>query len=223
MHLRLSSLLLFIQTGIAAESPIVDLGNAAYQGYHDATFGLNVWKGIRYAAAPVGKLRWQSPQPVRPLGSIDRVIPAIDQPPLCPQSGATGTPASYGFNSGLGDEDCLFLNVYAAPEASGLPVLVWIHGGGYALFGATYDPSAMMNTNDNQFITVEIQYRLGAFGFLSSNDVKNHGQLNAGLLDQRFALEWVQKHISKFGGDPGRVTVGGESAGAGAVMLQALA
>ncbi|KAL4942779.1 hypothetical protein BDV06DRAFT_235224 [Aspergillus oleicola] len=223
MHLRLSSFLLFIQTGIAAKDPIVDLGYAAYQGYHDATFGLNVWKGIRYAAAPVGKLRWQSPQPVRPQGSIDRVIPAVDQPPLCPQSGATGTPASYGFNSGLGDEDCLFLNVYAAPEASGLPVLVWIHGGGYALFGATYDPSAMMNTNDDQFITVEIQYRLGAFGFLASNDVKNHGQLNAGLLDQRFALEWVQKHISKFGGDPGRVTVGGESAGAGAVMLQALA
>ncbi|KAL4905499.1 hypothetical protein BDW74DRAFT_177867 [Aspergillus multicolor] len=226
MRLRISSFVLaavsIIQTGFAAEGPIVDLGYATYQGYHDATFGLNVWKGVRYAAAPVGKLRWQSPQPVRPQGNIDRVIPAVDQPPLCPQSGATGTPASYGFNSGPGDEDCLFLNVYAAPGASGLPVLVWIHGGGYALFGATYDPSAMMNTNNNGFITVEIQYRLGAFGFLSSEDVKDHGQLNVGLLDQRFALEWVQKHISKFGGDPGRVTVGGESAGAGAVMLQAL-
>ncbi|RDW68943.1 putative carboxylesterase [Aspergillus mulundensis] len=227
MRLRLSSFMLaavsFIQAGFAAEDPIVDLGYAAYQGYHDATFGLNVWKGIRYASAPVGNLRWQSPQPVRVQGSIDRVIPAVDQPPLCPQSGAAGTPTSYGFNSGPGDEDCLFLNVYAVPGASGLPVLVWIHGGGYALFGATYDPSAMMNANNNRFITVEIQYRLSAFGFLSSEDVKSHGQLNAGLLDQRFALEWVQKHISKFGGDPGRVTVGGESAGAGSVMLQALA
>ncbi|KAL4998921.1 Alpha/Beta hydrolase protein [Aspergillus recurvatus] len=211
-----------VQRGSAAQGPIVDLGYATYRGYHDSTFGLDVWKGIRYAAAPVGRLRWQSPRPVQ-AHSQGQVIPAVDQPPICPQSGAAGTPASYGFNSGPGDEDCLFLNVYAAPGASGLPVLVWIHGGGYGLFGAAYDPSAMMETNGNRFITVEIQYRLGAFGFLSSEKIKERGQLNAGLLDQRFALEWVQKHISTFGGDPGRVTVGGESAGAGAVMLHALA
>ena len=80
-----------------------------------------------------------------------------------------------------------------------------------------------MNTNDNGFISVVIQYRLGAFGFLSSEDVKKNGQVNAGLLDQRFALQWVQDHIEKFGGDPKRVTVAGESAGAGSVMLQAMA
>lgn len=79
-----------------------------------------------------------------------------------------------------------------------------------------------MNTNGNNFITVEIQYRLGAFGFLASEDIKAHGQLNAGLLDQRRALQWVQDHISKFGGDPSRVTIGGESAGAGSVMFHAL-
>ncbi|KAL2850187.1 Alpha/Beta hydrolase protein [Aspergillus pseudoustus] len=154
---------------------------------------------------------------------MPRVIPAVDQPPICPQSGATRTPPSYGFNSGPGDEDCLFLNVYAAPGASDLPVLVWIHGGGYSLFGATYDPSAMINTNEKQFIVVEIQYCLGAFGFLASDEVQKHRQPNAGLLDQRFALQWVQRHIAKFGGDPRRVTIGGESAGAGTVMLQALA
>lgn len=70
---------------------------------------------------------------------------------------------------------------------------------------------------------MEIQYRLGAFGFLSSPEVKEHGELNAGLLDQRFALEWVQEHIAKFGGDPSRVTVAGESSGAGSVMHHALA
>lgn len=85
-----------------------------------------------------------------------------------------------------------------------------------------YDPSVLMNTNKNNFITVEIQYRLGAFGFLASEDVKAHGQLNAGLLDQRRALRWVQEHISRFGGDPSRVTIGGESAGAGSVMFHAL-
>jgi carboxylesterase type B len=98
-----------------------------------------------------------------------------------------------------------------------------IDGGGYGLFGAVYDPSPMMNANDNGFITVEIQYRLGAFGFLSSTEVYTYGGTNAGLLDQRFAMEWVRNHIQKFGGDPTRVTIGGESSGAGSVMLHSLA
>ncbi|KAL2826715.1 Alpha/Beta hydrolase protein [Aspergillus cavernicola] len=200
--------------------PIVDLGYAAYRGYFDSAHGLNIWKGIRYAAPPVGKLRWQVP--VAPHAD-NGVVSAVDQPPVCPQSGAARTPAEYGFVSGSGDEDCLFLNVYASLGASDLPVLVWIHGGGYSVFGATNDPSPMMNTNDNQFITVEIQYRLGAFGYLSSEEVKSRGHTNVGLLDQRFALEWVQKHIVRFGGDPSRVTIGGESSGAGSAMLQALA
>ena len=184
-------------------------------------------------------MRWQAPQyPAR----NDTVIQAVAQPPICPQSGAAQTPAIYGFNSGPGDEDCLFLNVYAPPNARNLPVIVWIRmlislplfikssqklilldGGGYGLFGAVYDPSQLINTNDNGFIAVVIQYRLGAFGFLSSEDVKRKGRLNAGLLDQRFALQWVQAHIRRFGGDPHKVTIAGESAGAGAVMLQAMA
>lgn len=81
----------------------------------------------------------------------------------------------------------------------------------------------MMNINSNSFVSVIIQYRLGAFGFLSSEEIHRYGQVNAGLLDQNFALQWVQKHIHKFGGDPKRVTVAGESSGAGAVMLQAMA
>ena len=80
-----------------------------------------------------------------------------------------------------------------------------------------------MNTNDNGFISVIIQYRLGAFGFLSSEDVKKKAQVNAGLLDQNFALQWVQDNVEKFGGDPKKVTLAGESAGAGSVMLQAMA
>ncbi|KAK2602565.1 hypothetical protein N8I77_009083 [Diaporthe amygdali] len=202
-----------------SSAPTVDLGYATYQGYYDDTYGLNMWKSVRYAAPPVGSLRWQAPRPPTGNGSL---VLAVDQPPLCPQTGGYGFPEVYGFNSALGDEDCLFLNVYASPSASGLPVFLWIHGGGYGDFGALYDPSVLMNTNGNGFITVEIQYRLGAFGFLASEEVKTHGQLNAGLLDQRFALQWVQKHISKFGGDPSRVTIGGESAGAGSVMFHAL-
>lgn len=97
-------------------------------------------------------------------------------------------------------------------------------GGGYSLFSATgLDPTEFMTTNNNTFISVIIQYRLGAFGFLPGDDVKADGALNAGLLDMNFALQWVQKYIEQFGGDPSRVTIAGESAGAGAVMYQAMA
>ncbi|KAI1503838.1 Alpha/Beta hydrolase protein [Biscogniauxia marginata] len=205
----------------SASALAVDLGYATYRGYYNDTYDLNIWKSVRYAAPPVGRLRWQAPQD--PLLDNGGITPAVEQPPLCPQSGAFGVPKVYGFNSGPGDEDCLFLNVFAAPNASSLPVLVWIHGGGYSDFGVTYDPSVWMNSNENGFITVEIQYRLGAFGYLASADVKEKGQLNAGLLDQQFAYGWVQKHIAKFGGDPTRVTIGGESSGAGSVMYQTMA
>ncbi|KAF7563932.1 hypothetical protein G7046_g203 [Stylonectria norvegica] len=200
--------------------PTVHLEYASYEGHYNDTYDLNVWKGIRYAAPPIGTLRWQAPQLPLTVGS--EIVQAVEQPPVCPQSGAFGTPKKYGFNSMLGNEDCLYLNVYASPQASNLPVLVWIHGGGYQLFGAMYDPSVWMNTNSNGFITVEIQYRLGAFGFLSSKAVKSKGKLNSGLLDQRFALEWVRKYISNFGGDPTRVTIAGESSGAGSVLHHAL-
>ncbi|KAL6862063.1 Alpha/Beta hydrolase protein [Trichoderma novae-zelandiae] len=206
-----------------APGPRVDLGYAVYEGSHNATLNLNTWKSIRYAAPPVGALRWQAPREPPRATTPNRLVQATAQPPRCPQSGAYGVPSVYGFNSGLGNEDCLYLNVYAPPRAENLPVLVWIHGGGYSVFSATYDPSSLMNSNNNSFITVEIQYRLGAFGMLASPDVRRHGRLNAGLLDQRFALEWVQKHVASFGGDPGRVTVGGESSGAGSAMYQALA
>ncbi|CAI7569316.1 unnamed protein product [Penicillium discolor] len=212
-------------TGLAASvqtsNPVVDLGYATYQGYYNNTYNLNIFKGIRYAAPPVGKLRWQTPQ--APPVNRTSIQSAIEQPPLCPQSGAAKLPEIYGFNSALGNEDCLFLNLYAPPGAKDLPVLLWIHGGGYGLFGAEYDPSEWINTNDNGFIAVMIQYRLGAFGFLSSEGVHKHGKTNAGLLDMRFALEWVQEHIENFGGNSSRVTIAGESSGAGSVVLQSMA
>jgi carboxylesterase type B len=123
----------------------------------------------------------------------------------------------------LGNEDCLFLNVYAPENATNLPVLVWIHGGGYGLGNGQQDMSAIINTNNNSFIAVAIQYRLGAFGFLSSDEVSRFGTPNAGIHDQTFALNWVQSYISSFGGDPRSVTISGESAGGGSVMLQTMA
>lgn len=120
-----------------------------------------------------------------------------------------------------------------------LPVLVWIRehprlftftshtneadGGGYGLSNGAFDPSPQMRTNGNSYIVVTVQYRLGAFGFLSSAELARSGVLNAGLHDQLFALQWVQKHIHHFGGDPAQVTIAGESAGGGSVMLLGMA
>ncbi|KAK3314300.1 carboxylesterase [Apodospora peruviana] len=124
----------------------------------------------------------------------------------------------------MGNEDCLFLNVLAPANAKNLPVLFWIHGGGYGQGSAsTFDFSYLDKTANNGFVSVVIQYRLGAFGFLSSADVAKHGIPNAALHDMRFALQWVKKYISRFGGDPDQVTIAGESAGGGSVMLMAMA
>ncbi|CAE6491014.1 unnamed protein product [Rhizoctonia solani] len=107
-----------------------------------------------------------------------------------------------------------------------LPVLVWIHGGGYrTLFSdaASYDPTPLIQASNISLVAVVIQYRLGMFGFLPGREVKQNGVLNAGLLDIQFALKWTQENVHLFGGDPDQVTIWGESAGAGAVLMQAVA
>jgi carboxylesterase type B len=120
-------------------------------------------------------------------------------------------------------EDCLNLNIYSPANATNLPVLVWIHGGGYGAGNGQEDFTDLLTTTGNSFVVVSIQYRLGPFGFLASDEVVRRGVANAGLLDQFFALQWVQTYITQFGGDPSAVTISGESAGAGAVMLQDMA
>ncbi|BGP29746.1 hypothetical protein JCM10296v2_001491 [Rhodotorula toruloides] len=129
----------------------------------------------------------------------------------------------YEWRAGEQSEDCLFLNVQAPPRAlkgGKLPVLVWIHGGGYGIgdSSTTSDLSDFIRLGGSSFVTVRISYRLGAFGFLAGEAVKKHGVLNAGLLDQQFALRWIQQHVSKFGGDPGHIAVWGVSAGAGSIL-----
>src|SRR3984957_6727144 len=175
--------------------------------------GADVFLGIRYAAPPEGALRWTPPQrPAVPTGPVVAAIPG----PACPQPASTAPlPQS---------EDCLFLNVYVPPHEradSKRPVFVWIHGGALITgTGALYDPSVMVAESD--IIVVTINYRLGALGWLvepgllaaASNFFENAGDAgNYGLMDQQFALQWVQRNIARFGGDPKKVTIGGESAG----------
>ncbi|KAK3319597.1 carboxylesterase family protein-like protein [Cercophora scortea] len=208
------------ELGAAADAPVIDLDYAQYQGVHNTEFNTNVYRGIRFAARPK---RWQLPE--APKTDRSAIIAATSNPPRCPQSNPAPRPATVDFNSSiLGNEDCLFLNVFAPANATKLPVLFWIHGGGYGAGSASsFDFSFMDQTVGNGFISVVIQYRLGAFGFLSSADVAKHGTANAGLYDMRFALQWVQKYIDRFGGDPNQVTIAGESAGGGSVMLMAMA
>ncbi|ORY04947.1 carboxylesterase type B [Clohesyomyces aquaticus] len=193
----------------------VDLGYEIYEGVANTTTGLNTYKGIRFAAPPLSAFRWQGPQtPVLNRGSV---ISASSFASQCPQS-PNGSPQKSPFV--INDEDCLFLNVYTPSNASNLPVLVWIHGGGYGQGNGRQDLSAIINANDNGFVGVAIQYRLGAFGFLSSDEVFRNGVANAGILDQTFALQWVQSYIGLFGGNASQVTIAGLSAGGGSVMLQ---
>ncbi|KAL6720083.1 hypothetical protein ACLMJK_002004 [Lecanora helva] len=201
-----------------SSSLVVDLGYEQYQGVANASTGLNTWKGIRYAAPPTGSLRWQPPS--TPAVNRDQILPGNELPQRCPQS--PDSPITPGFNF-TGSEDCLFLSVYAPQNAANLPVLVWIHGGGYGEGQGNYDMSSIIDTNNKTFVAVVIQYRLGAFGFLSSDEVMRYGAVNAGLLDQTFALQWVQSYIGLFGGNASQVTISGESAGGGSVMLQSMA
>ena len=123
-------------------------------------------------------------------------------------------------------EDCLFLDVYAPTMADSdakLPVLAWIQGGGFSSAAGHTNGSMLIEAADKNLITVSMTYRAGAFGFLSSKEIKDGGHLNNGLRDQRAVLEWVQANIEEFGGDPKHVTVGGQSAGAGSVVQHLVA
>ncbi|KAJ7599342.1 Alpha/Beta hydrolase protein [Mycena floridula] len=222
----------------AQRSPVVDLGYAKYEGTFDSASNNTRFLGIRYAAPPIGPLRFHAPQnPVK----VEKVQPATDLPPRCLQADQ-GYSATSPFRSQkrtipADTEDCLFLSVYVPgnlSQAKDLEVVVWIHGGGYVAggsLGLEYLPPGteiqqgddLVHESGNNVVAVVIQYRLGLFGFLPGEAVRKGGALNAGLLDQQFALRWVQNHINQFGGDPTKVTIWGLSAGAGSVLQHLVA
>jgi para-nitrobenzyl esterase len=173
--------------------------------------------GLPYAAPPVGDLRWKAPEPpARWKGVRDATVYG----PHCAQNSVF---ADMIFEDSVPSEDCLYLNVYAPSDAkakSKLPVMFWIHGGGYA-GGAASEPR-----HNGDFlplkgvVLVTINYRSGVFGFLATNELAREGDGaagNYGLMDMIAALHWVNANIAKFGGDPDNVTIFGESAGSFAV------
>jgi para-nitrobenzyl esterase len=176
--------------------------------------GIVSFKGIPFAAPPVGDLRWKAPQPVQAWSGVKE---AKNFGPACMQASSPYSPvASMG-------EDCLYLNVWtpAKTPADKLPVMVWIYGGAFA-GGATSLPTYDgTHFAEDGVVLVSVAYRLGPFGFLAHPELTKEGKGsgNYGLLDQIAGLEWVKQNIAKFGGDPTRVTVFGESAGGIAVSM----
>lgn len=171
-----------------------------------------VFRNIPYAAPPVGELRWAEPRHARPW-SGERS--AVSVGPSCPQvMNADGSP-NLGSANGPTSEDCLQLNIFAPKGAKGAPVMVWLHGGGHRTgAGWIYDGQ---NFARDGVVLVAINYRLGALGYFAHPALtKAAGRRptgNFGLMDQIAALKWVRRNIAAFGGDPGNVTVFGESAG----------
>ncbi len=180
--------------------------------------GIASFKGIPFAAPPVGELRWKAPQPVKPWTGVKQ---ATTYASSCMQDEMFAK--LFGATSGL-SEDCLYLNVWtpAKSASDALPVMVWIYGGGF-VGGMTgvpaYDGARLA---EKGVVLVSVAYRVGAFGFLAHPALSKEsgkGSGNYGLQDQIAGLRWVKENIARFGGDPSRVTIFGESAGGISVSM----
>src|SRR6266511_1370743 len=180
--------------------------------------GVRVFKGIPFAAPPVGDLRWKPPQPVAVWNGVraaDRFADECVQQPYASIS-------PYARPAAPTSEDCLYLNVWTAAAAGEKrPVMVWIHGGAWtrgAGSSPTYDGTALAKKG---VVVVTTNYRLGVFGFLAHPELTaesaQHASGNYAIQDHVAALKWVQRNIAVFGGDSGRVTIFGESAGSWSV------
>ncbi|EPS26346.1 hypothetical protein PDE_01282 [Penicillium oxalicum 114-2] len=204
-----ASPLLRARDSLTTHSPVVDLGYSQYQGVALSN-DVDEYLGMRYAAPPIRDLRFRGP---RDPEQMEGVQDATAFGPICVGVGQHTTDSR--------GEDCLFVNVWRPSNAtaeSSLPVWLFIQGGGYADdSNFNYNGSDVVKQSGGNIVFVNFNYRVGALGFLASEAVRRDGDLNAGLLDQRKLLAWVQRHIRQFGGDPQHVVIHGASAGAGSV------
>lgn len=198
--------------GSVGRGLVVQTASGAVQGFDNST--VYSYRGIPYAAPPVGDLRWAPPASVEPwTDTLDATSPGN----ICQQEAFGGLPIP-GFSP---NEDCLVLNVDTPAEGSDLPVMVWIHGGAFTLgegLQADGGTAGDRIARQTRTVVVSMNYRLGQFGFLAHPALSEEGDVTAsgnyGLMDQTAALRWVEENIEAFGGDPDNVTIFGESAGA---------
>jgi para-nitrobenzyl esterase len=204
-------------TAPALKTSRVQTPSGVLEGVISADDKVRTFKGIPYAAPPVGPLRWKEPQPAR---QWQGVRPASEYGARCMQGSIY---SDMIFHDDGPSEDCLYLNLWmpAHPTTRKLPVMVWIYGGGFNA-GSTSEPRQDGgNLSKQGVMVVSMNYRLGIFGFFSHPDLakeSRHGSAgNYGLLDQLAALKWVHENIALFGGDPNNVTIFGQSAGSSSV------
>lgn len=196
----------------SASKAIVTLSLGQLEGTHQQ--GVFTFKGVPFAAPPVGERRWLPPQPVEPWQGVlqaGQFGTAAPQNPMLDGPGLQGVPEPQS-------EDCLYLNIRSPGlDNKRRPVMVWIHGGAFSIGSGSspmYEGSVLARRND--VVVVTVNYRLSLLGFLNLKEAtggKTPATGNEGLLDQVAALKWVQEHIAAFGGDPDNVTIMGESAG----------
>ena len=206
-------------TTTAAPRPaaVVRVAGGLVRGFRYGS--VSIYRGIPFAAPPVGELRWRPPQPVHPWRGV---LDCVRFRPSCPQQRVPGVAQSV---RGPQSEDCLYLNVWTPAHAAGerLPVMVWIHGGGFVCgSGSLAGGSGTTLAAAGRVVVVSISYRLGIFGYFAlpalSRESPQRVSGNYGLLDQIAALRWVRRNIAAFGGDRRSVTIFGESAGGQSVI-----
>lgn len=220
---RLLILSLFMSTSIYAQNngiPVqVNVKNGVVEGYRDTELGLNLFLGVPFAKPPVGPLRWKAPQLLEDWKGV-KLVKKFGPRPV--QANVFGDMV---YRSDGSSEDCLYLNVWTPSRYNkkDLPVLVYFYGGGFVAGDASeprYDGASMAKKG---IVVVTVNYRLNIFGFFShpelSKETDYKGSGNYGLMDQIAALGWVQENIAKFGGDPRKVTIAGESAGSFSVSM----
>uniref|UniRef100_A0AC34RTD5 Carboxylic ester hydrolase n=1 Tax=Panagrolaimus sp. JU765 TaxID=591449 RepID=A0AC34RTD5_9BILA len=195
-----------------SEGVVVETKYGKVKGFDykaDRGFETEIFLGIPFAKPPVGNLRFEKPEPPEPWSMIlDGTVP----PKPCLTSPTILNPD--------GSEDCLYLNVIRPRNASNLPVMVFIHGGAFLIgsaLDASYEKASDRIVSQKGVILVTIQYRIGIFGFFSTGDETNPG--NLGIWDQIQALTFLREVIGDFGGDPNRITIFGDSAGAASASL----
>jgi len=218
------SCLMFSGLTLNAQRPTPVLTESGFvRGYYSESSGITIYKGIPFAAAPVGELRWKEPQPAVHWKGIKECVTFGPSPMQAKPVSFLMIGPEFVVPAQPLSEDCLYLNVWTGARSAEerRPVLVWIYGGGFQTGGAAapgYSGEALAKQG---IVFVSFNYRLGVFGFFAHPELSaesgHHSSGNYALMDQLAALKWVRKNIAAFGGDPDRVTIAGQSAGSASV------